>query len=227
MRQSRLNDANIALNAILRHEGIRFGAFGGYAISVLDGPRESKDVDVIVFCSKDRVIAALNGRSGFVYVNQARPDYAAFLWSESSNRANAVLVELFVTEFQGAHYSSHNIEVSQRNVTGDVFSSRPICILPPFNIFEGKLAAAATRHKFHDSADLRWLESRFRNSIRSRRNEINLEHVGLALKRWPELQHCFERIGIDTKAAKDRVSNVDIRHLPPPRPGDVQRSILG
>lgn len=46
MLQDRLNDAAIALSRVLNDAGIKFGIFGGYAIAVLGGQRESKDIDL-------------------------------------------------------------------------------------------------------------------------------------------------------------------------------------
>ena len=47
MLQDRLNDAAIALSRVLSDARIKFGIFGGYAIAVLGGQRESKDIDCV------------------------------------------------------------------------------------------------------------------------------------------------------------------------------------
>jgi hypothetical protein len=102
MRQARLNDAAIALARVLSRAGIRFGIFGGYAITVLGGPRESKDIDCMAATvTKQQVLAVLDGIDGFVAVNQSRQDYVAFLWCDSPGRENAVLVEIFPEQFPG------------------------------------------------------------------------------------------------------------------------------
>src|SRR4029077_5058450 len=101
MIQERLNDAAIALHRILSQANIRFGIFGGYAIGVLGGVRESKDIDCIASISKQQIITLLDGKEGFVAVPQSRQDYVAFLWSDTPNRSNAVLVEIFCEQFAG------------------------------------------------------------------------------------------------------------------------------
>ena len=101
MIQSRLNDAAIALGEVLRTADIKHGIFGGYALSCLGGTRESKDIDCLVSASKEKIISLLDGNNGFKYINQARPDCVAFLWSEKPKDPRAVLVEVFVDQFQG------------------------------------------------------------------------------------------------------------------------------
>lgn len=101
MRQDRLNDAAIALHRILDRANVRYGIFGGYAIGTMGGPRESKDVDCIASISKSQIIQLVDGKEGFEYINQARPDYTAFLWSDRADRQRAVLVEVFVEQFPG------------------------------------------------------------------------------------------------------------------------------
>lgn len=54
MIQSRLNDAAIALDRVLVAANIKYGIFGGYAITALGGPRESKDVDCLLPQAKSR-----------------------------------------------------------------------------------------------------------------------------------------------------------------------------
>ncbi|WEW54789.1 hypothetical protein PRK78_000214 [Emydomyces testavorans] len=153
MYQARLNDASIALFRVLHSAGIKHGIFGGYAIAVLGGPRESKDVDCIASVSKAQIISILNNKEGFQYIDQSRDDYVAFLWSDRPDRAQAVLVEIFVEAFEG---NTHNMQTVLRQVSGQVFASGHASFLDPAYIFKGKLRAAATRSKFHDSADL-WL----------------------------------------------------------------------
>ena len=101
MIQARLNDAAIVLYQVLDQAGIKHGIFGGYAIGSLGGPRESKDIDCIASVTKDEIIRLLDGRHGFQFVNQPRPDYVAFVWSDTSDKRNAVLVEIFVERFEG------------------------------------------------------------------------------------------------------------------------------
>ena len=96
MIQSRLNDAAIALHRILAVASIKYGVFGGYAISSLGGPRDSKDIDCPASASKEEMINLSGGKDGFKYIDQLRPDYVAFLWSEKSKDSRAVVVEIFV-----------------------------------------------------------------------------------------------------------------------------------
>lgn len=96
----------------------------------------------------------------------------------------------------------------------------------PFIIFKGKLRAAATRNKFHDTADLRKLGESFEAEIRDRAQELRLDYVGLAMKRNSALELLFMRLGVDTERAKATVANVDPNRLPPPAVGDVQRGLL-
>lgn len=98
--------------------------------------------------------------------------------------------------------------------------------LDPFHIFKGKLGAAATRSKFHDSADLRWLESHCAAQITARKNELSLESVGLAIKRYPELERMFKRLGIDVDTAKSMVSGASLNAVRS-GVGDVQKRLLG
>jgi hypothetical protein len=88
--------------------------------------------------------------------------------------------------------------------------------LDPVYIFKGKLRAAAARAKFHDLADLRWLEQKFDVTLQQGRNEFNLENVGLAMKRYPELESLFVCIGVDITAAKARAATLILSTLPPP-----------
>ena len=100
-------------------------------------------------------------------------------------------------------YRAGDIKVRQVNVAGDVLKGdHSIFLLDPFYIFKGKLGAAATRQKYHDAADLRWLERKYRNILHEHCDEINIGYVGLALKRSLELEACFQRIGIDVKTVK-------------------------
>lgn len=102
MIQSRLNEAAIVLAQVLRQAGIHFGIFGGYALAVRGGPRESKDIDCIAASvTKDQLIAILDGKHGFKAVPQARQDYVAFLWTDKPGQSNAVLVEIFPERFPG------------------------------------------------------------------------------------------------------------------------------
>ena len=101
MHQARLNDAAIALSRILDRNRIKFGIFGGYAIAAYGSQRESKDIDCLAGVNKQRIVDVLDGKDGFARLPQVREDYVAFLWSNTLNRHNAVLVEIFSEQFPG------------------------------------------------------------------------------------------------------------------------------
>ncbi|KAL9107831.1 MAG: hypothetical protein Q9227_007346 [Pyrenula ochraceoflavens] len=225
MLQSRLSDAAMALHRVLTTNGVRFGIFGGYAIGVLGGPRASKDVDCLASVNKGQIIGLLSEEEGFTAVPQSRTDYVAFLWSDQPDRRQAVLVEIFCEQFPGATLSMEHVEPRTLAVRGQ-FNDGGSCFFDPFYLFKGKLSAAATREKSHDSADLRWLESRYNSQIRARSGEISNVLVGLAIKRYEELEWLFSRIGVDVPAAKQAAAHLDPYHLPPPQPGFVQQGLL-
>ena len=210
MIQSRLNDAAITLDRVLAAANVKYGIFMGYAISSLGGPRESKDVDCLASASKQQIVALLDGKNGFKYINQARTDYVAFFWSDKPKDPRAVLVEIFVDQFQGTYdifsrsivkliecsYTGSQFSISEvvpvtRSVVGQVFGTGSISLLDPVHVFKGKLRARATRNKHHDAADLRYLEGEFRADLRQKSNQFNLEYAGLAMKRSPELASIF------------------------------------
>lgn len=245
MIQSQLNDAAIALDKVLAAANVKYGIFGGYAISILVGPRESKDVDCLASASKQQIVALLDGKFEFKYIDQARTDYAAFLWSDKPKDPRAVLVEIFVDQFQGTYdvfsgslseliecsftgsqFSMSEVVPVTRSVVGQVSGTGFITLLDSVHIFKGKLRARATRNKYHDAADLRYLEGEFRADLRQKSDQFNLEYAGLAMKRSPELERPFFRIGIGLDDAKARVAAVNLDFLAGPQPGDVQRGLL-
>lgn len=101
MIQDRLNDAAIALCRVLDNAQIHFGIFGGYAVAVMGGPRESKDIDCLAAVTKEQAVKLLDGVDGFSVIPQTREDYVAFLWSDQPDRKHAVLVEIFCEQFPG------------------------------------------------------------------------------------------------------------------------------
>ena len=119
------------------------------------------------------------------------------------------------------------IQATVRTVNGQKLGSGLASFLDPFYLFKGKLRAAATRSKFHDSADIRWLEDRYASIIQARKTELSLEYIGLAIKRYPELERLFGRIQVDLTKAKDAAAHLDPSKLPAPAFGDVQRGLLG
>lgn len=68
-----------------------------------------------------------------------------------------------------------NIQPVYRQVTGQTLDGGYTAHLDPIYVFKGKLRAAATRAKFHDSAGLRWLEQYCNAQLRQSRNEFSLD----------------------------------------------------
>ena len=99
--------------------------------------------------------------------------------------------------------------------------------LNPFHLFKGKLRAAANRAKFHDSADLRTLVGSHEHYIRSRANELDLQTMGLAMKRYLALELLFRRLGVDVEAAKRAAEHLDPEKITSMPLGEVQRGLLG
>jgi len=113
------------------------------------------------------------------------------------------------------------------SVSGQLRAAGKVSVLDPVYIFKGKLRAAATRSKFHDPADIRWLASHSADHLKARRGAFNLSHVGLAIKRYPELQMTFRNLGLDVEKARQLVASIELSQLPPPKRGDVQSGLLG
>ncbi|KAF3065682.1 hypothetical protein CFAM422_009597 [Trichoderma lentiforme] len=199
MLQASLNDAAIALHNVFNREHINFGIFGGYAISALGGVRESKDIDCLASVSKEKVTQILTETDGFRVIPQSREDYVAFLWSDHVDGRNPVLIEIFCERFPGATYVMDDVASNSSIIIGRNLGEGTSMFLEPFLLFKGKLRAAATRAKFHDSADLRMLGGKFENIIKSRANKVSLEYV---------------------------VQSYDLEDIPPPAVGDVQRGLL-
>jgi hypothetical protein len=124
----------------------------------------------------------------------------------------------------GAQFSMAGLPCKTVTIQGLSLGEGTSRFLDPFYLFKGKLRAAATRAKFHDSADLRMLASKYEDTIKPRVGQLKLEYVGLALKRYIELGILFEQLGVDVEAAKEAVKDID--ELPPPALGDVQRGLL-
>lgn len=99
MLQQRLADIAITLfNVLHEKNGIRFGLFGDYAVSVVldeEWPRGADNINCIVSTSKDKLTKALDEKEGFVALPQAHEDHVIFLWTELPNRSNPIMVECF------------------------------------------------------------------------------------------------------------------------------------
>ncbi|KAF2258498.1 hypothetical protein CC78DRAFT_114146 [Lojkania enalia] len=227
MRTERLADAAIALHHILTSANIKYGIFGGFAIGCVGGPRQSKNVNCLAATTKEYALRLLDGREGFVAVQVLKPrdDYVTFLWSDYPERSETVLVEIFCEQFAGAQYSMQNIRCNACPVYGSRRGHDTIKFLDPFYLFKGMLRAAAYRNKPHDEQDLRYLESRYFGWIAAGKDTLSLEVVGLALRRYPDLETLFIRIGIDVAKAKLAVRGVNPDRAPVL--GAVQRGLLG
>ena len=79
MIQDHLNNTAIPLRRALDHAGIQFGIFGGYAVVVMGGPWESKDIDCLGAVTEEQAVQLLNSVDGFSIIPQTRQDYFAFL----------------------------------------------------------------------------------------------------------------------------------------------------
>lgn len=88
-----LNDAAIALARVLDELGIPGGILGGVGVGALGGPRESKDIDCLVHCSKDWLVTNLHRKADFRSMANKRSDIATFLWGPRN-----ILVECFPSE---------------------------------------------------------------------------------------------------------------------------------
>lgn len=103
-----LHDTAIALKEVLNQADVKFGVFGGYAVSVLGGFRESKDIDCLASVTKDQAVALLDGKNGFRVIPQSRQDCVAFFWQDPGKKPgnNPVLVEIFCERFSGMPISA-------------------------------------------------------------------------------------------------------------------------
>jgi len=88
--QGKLADAAVATCRALDTLNIDFGIFGGCAVAILGGPRQSKDVDCVVDCNKEWLVQRLSEMEGFRSMGNSRPDLAQFIFGESN-----VLIEFF------------------------------------------------------------------------------------------------------------------------------------
>ncbi|RAL15451.1 uncharacterized protein BO97DRAFT_440855 [Aspergillus homomorphus CBS 101889] len=225
MRQERLNDAAIALCGALDTAGIKGGCIGGYAIGLLGSGRQTNDIDCFVSSSKAMIVALLDGYNGFTNIPRGREDYAAFMWCNTTDQSEPVLVKVFCERFPRFRYTMDHTFPRVTLVRGESFGVGVIHYLDPYNIFKGKLRAAATRSEVNDAADLHWLASQY-GIIRSRAHELNLDYVGLAIKRYPDLEELFEQLSVDVVQAKENMHDVELYELPLLGPGDVQRGLL-
>ena len=121
-----------------------------------------------------------------------------------------------------AHVQSQRVQVA-----GERAGSSTTKILDVVLLFKGKLQAAATRSKHSDAADLLWLEGRYNASLKARKAEFNRSYAGMAMLRYPHLEHAFARLGLDVDACKTLVRGLDLdARQPPPQIGQVQSGLM-
>ena len=59
------------------------------------------------------------------------------------------------------------------------------------------------------------------SATQQRREELHLEHAGLAMMRYPELEFCLTKIGVNVNRAKTIALSLDPTRVPIPQHGDV------
>ncbi|KAI1086122.1 hypothetical protein F5B19DRAFT_498651 [Rostrohypoxylon terebratum] len=202
MSRELLNDAAIVLHRIFSNENIKYGIFGGHAISAFGGVRVTKDIDVLASVSKDELLKLVTKEHGFDALTQARDDYVAFLYAEKAALKFQVLVEVFCVKFKDSQYTMDDISTTAIPIRGLYHGPGLASFLDPPYLFKGKLHAAATRSKLYDAADLRALVARYKDDIASHTNTMNIKDIGLAIKRHPELVFLFRQLDIDINKAE-------------------------
>ena len=113
------------------------------------------------------------------------------------------------------------------SVSGQILGTATTKLLDVPLIFKGKLVAAASRAKYSDAADLLYLEGRYGSRIKPRQKEYNLRCIGLALKRYPHLEHAFRRLGFNVQKAKEEAEDLELSDgLAGPALNQVQNGLL-
>lgn len=121
----------------------------------------------------------------------------------------------------------NNLGLIQVRLKGQATAQGVSTFVEPFSIFKGKLCAAATREKFHDSADLRTLLPRHADKIKPRIHQVNPKYVGLAIKRYSMLERMFSELGVDVEQAKKLAESINEEEPYPRGPGQIQHALLG
>jgi len=94
-------------------------------------------------------------------------------------------------------------------------------------IFKGKLQAAATRSKHSDAADLLWLEARYNTALKAHTKEYDRRFIGMAMRRYSQLEQAFVRLGVDVEACKTVTRDFDPDgKMPPPQLNQVQNGLM-
>ncbi|XDG04732.1 hypothetical protein ABKA04_004347 [Annulohypoxylon sp. FPYF3050] len=238
MSRELLNDAASVLHHIFSNENIKYGIFGGYAISAFGGLRATKDIDVLASISKDELLKLVTKEHGFDALTQARDDYVAFLYAD---KAAPKLQKLWAYRQRVVNYMSSTnkfgFEDSQHTMEGVSITAIPIkgsyhgpgfaSFLDPPYLFKGKLHAAATRSRPYDAADLRALVTRYKEDIASHTDNMNIKDIGLAIKRHPELVFLFRQLDIDVHKAERAARFLNPNDIKQPiAAGAVQSGLL-
>ncbi|KAI7127162.1 hypothetical protein KC324_g17448, partial [Hortaea werneckii] len=106
--------------------------------------------------------------------------------------------------------SMSNLRTQRVQIKGEKAGQDFTKILDPVFLFKGKLQAAATRGKHSDAADLMFLEKQHNDMLKARNNELNRKQIGMTLKRFPHLEYCFQRLGVDLAACKAATEETEI-----------------
>ena len=182
-------------------------------------------MDLLRFLRVDRIMSHFYGLISLIVVMQSSLRYSAsnLLVCLPSPFGGSILIWVCL----GAQYTMKDVQASLRTINGQRLGTGQASLLDPYYLFKGKLRAAATRSKYRDAADMRWLADRYGNVIQARKENLNLQYIGLAMKRYPELELLFRRLEIDLTRAREAARDLDPSRLPAPAPGDVQRGLLG
>ncbi|KAI0378524.1 hypothetical protein F5Y04DRAFT_283752 [Hypomontagnella monticulosa] len=225
MLRERLHDTAIELHHILSQKNLRFGIFGGYAIAVMQGVRDTSDIDCLVSASKDDVIEVLDGKGSFILLPSPRQDYALFHWRDLPTGRYPVQVKMFFTHFPEAIHTMEHLPSILLPITGR-FGPGVSYFLDPFTLFKGKLRAAVGRERFYDSADLRALAWRYEPIIKARARELDPKTVGVLLKRYEEMTYLFDRLGVNIREAQRAAYGFYPDNYVVTPVGDVQYGLL-
>ncbi|KAI0890789.1 hypothetical protein F4806DRAFT_489882 [Annulohypoxylon nitens] len=227
MSRELLNDAAIVLHHIFSNENIKYGIFGGYAISAFGGLRATKDIDVLASISKDELLKLVTKEHGFDALTQARDDYVAFLYADKAAPKLQVLVEVFCAKFKDFQHTMKGVSITAIPIKGSYHGPGFASFLDPPYLFKGKLHAAATRSRPYDAADLRALVTRYKEDIASHTDKMNIKDIGLAIKRHPELVFLFRQLDIDVHKAERAARFLNPNDIKQPiAAGAVQSGLL-
>ncbi|KAF2858508.1 hypothetical protein K470DRAFT_221066 [Piedraia hortae CBS 480.64] len=215
-KASDLSDAAIAIYRVLGGQGFDFGIFGGYAVTALEGPRESKDIDCAVACNKETLAARLTQADGFIMLSSSRSDVVGYIWGD-----RRITVKFYPAAID-------RIKTELAPVTGRKFGRSLTRILDPVLVFKGKLSAASMRIQQTDAVDLIWLGERYPKEIKKRTQELSRHMMGQALRRHPYLESMFQAIVGDEilQASKKAVMSPGVLEPSPYQLNIVQNGLF-